>query len=213
MSRIFTIGWRALLLSALVLVLGLPAMVLAQTPQQGPPGSVFAVRAGGFRSFELVESIKLGGVELLGNRTINTDDDGTFTAEGLRVPGLDPGSYVLVVKVGAGNRETSTTRVFEITGPPQVAPRVSIASGLAPLLKADNLRAVFYFRNSSKDWLFYDPRPALTAVSTLAELRDGEIYWNKSRRDQEVRLNGKARRISCANTGTPAENCWNLEVW
>ena len=212
MSRIFTIGWKALLFSASVLV-GLPTMVLAQTPQQGPPGSLFTVRASGFRSFELVESIKLGGVELLGSRTINTDDDGAFTAEDLEVPGLDPGSYALVVKVGAGNRETSTTRVFEITGPQQIAARVSITSGLAPLLEADNLEGVFHFRNASKDWLFYDPRPAFTAVSTLAELRDGEIYWIESRRDQEIRLNGKAQRVSCINTGTPDENCWNILVW
>ena len=212
MSRIFAIGWGALLLSAFVLV-GLPTMAFAQTPQQGPPGSVFTVSAGGFRSFELVESIELGGVELLGSHTIITDDNGAFTAEGLQVPGLDPGSYALVVKVGTGRRETSTVRVFEITGPRQVAARVSIATGLAPLLEANNLEGVFYFRNGSKDWLFYVPRPGFTAVSTLMELRDGEIYWIESRRNQEVRLNGKALRVSCTSTGTPDENCWNLVVW
>ena len=71
------------------------------TPQQGPPGSLFTVRASGFQSFVAVQSIKIGGANVLGNRTINTDADGAFTAVDLQVPGLDPGRYVLFVTVGS----------------------------------------------------------------------------------------------------------------
>ncbi len=186
---------------------------LAQTPRQGPPGSLFTVTAGGFRSFELVESIKLGGIELLGSRTINTDGDGVFTAEDLRVPGLDPGRYALVVAVGTGDHKTTVSNIFEVTGQHRAAASVPLASGLTHLIDADNLVRVFYFQNSTKDWLYYDPRLAFADASTLNDLRDGEIYWIKARRDQEVTLNQKAKRVSCVNAGTTSENCWNLVVW
>ena len=182
-------------------------------PQEGPPGSLFSVSGSGFRSFAVVQSIKLGGLSVLGNRTVNTDSDGNFIAASLLVPGLDPGRYALTVTVGSGSQATSTVAIFEVTALQQDTSSGSPAAGLAPLLDAGNLERVFYFRNSTKDWLFYDPRPAFAAANTLKELRDREIYWLKVRRDQDVTLNGKAQRVSCTNPGTPSENCWNLVVW
>jgi len=190
------------------------AMMIQEAPaRRGPPGFLFTVRASGFRSFEVVESIKLGGKELLGNRTINTNADGAFTAKDLRVPGLDPGRYALIVTVGSGDRETNVTSLFEVTAQERVASGEPPASGLAPLIDAGNLVRVFLFRNSTKDWLFYDPRPAFAAANTLNELFEREIYWIKVSRDQNAILNGKPRNLTCANPGTPSENCWNLVVW
>ncbi len=192
---------------------GLGAM-LPQAPQQGPPGSLFTVRAGGFRSFALVESIKLGGIEvLMGNRSVNTDADGNLIAERLVVPGLDPGIYSLVVTVGSGIYKTTSVSTFEITAHQQNASSVTPSSGLAPLLDADNLVRIFNFENSTKMWRFYDPRPAFAAANTLGELRDRDIYWIEVRRDQEVTLNGKPQRVTCTNEGTLSEDCWNLLVW
>ncbi len=232
LSRIIAVGWRFALISVAALVMAsvsptqiafgsrdnsesAPAMLHQEapaTPQKGPQGSLFTVRGTGFPRFDTVESIKLGGLNVLGNRTINTDADGAFTVE-LQVPGLDPGRYALLVTVGSGDKETIVTSIFEVTGEEQVTSSLSPASGLAPLIDADNLVVVFLFRNSTKDWLFYDPRPAFAAANTLDELRDGEIYWTKVRRDQNATLNGKPRNLTCANAGTTSENCWNLVVW
>ena len=182
-------------------------------PLKGPAGSLFTVSGSGFRSFAVVESIKLGGLNVLGNRTVNTDADGNFIAANLLVPGQDPGIHALVVTVGSGSQETTAVGTFEVTVGQQDASSRSPEAGLAPLLDADNLERVFNFRNSTKDWIFYDPRPAFAASNTLKELRDREIYWLKVRRDQDVTLNGKAKRVSCANKGTASESCWNLVVW
>ena len=150
---------------------------------------------------------------MLGNQTVNTDSDGHFIAASLLVPGLDPGRYALVVTVGTGSQETTAVGIFEVTAQEQGTSSKSPEAGFAPLLDADNLERVFNFRNSTKDWIFYDPRPAFAAANTLKELRNREIYWLKVRRDQDVTLNGKAQRVSCANKGTASENCWNLVVW
>ena len=183
-------------------------------PDQGPPGSLFTVKGAQFLSFAGVESIKLGGREVLGNRTVNTDADGSFTADNLVVPGLEPGSYSLVVTVGTGSQETTAVTIFEVTAQQSLTLQSSSpASALAPLINADNLERVFYFNNSTKDWLFFDPRPAFAAANTLKELRNREIYWLKVRRDQTVTLNGKQQAVNCINEGTAAENCWNLLVW
>jgi hypothetical protein len=183
------------------------------TPPEGPPGSLFTVSASGFRSFAVVAAIKLGGISVLGNQTVNTDSDGRFVAESLLVPGLDPGRYALVVTVGTGSQETTAVGIFEVTAQEQDTSSKSPEAGFAPLLDADNLERAFNFRNSTKDWVFYDPRPAFAAANTLKELRVREVYWLKVRRDQDVTLNGKAQRVSCANKGTASENCWNLVVW
>lgn len=237
--HIIAVSWRYVLLSwmaALVMVSASPTLIAhgnydqasgsskamfpqesgsapVAAPLEGPAGSLFTVSGSGFRSFAVVESIKLGGLGVLGNRTVNTDADGNFIAASLLVPGLDPGIHALVVTVGSGSQETNAVGTFEVTVLQQDTSSGSPEVGLAPLLDADNLERVFNFRNSTKDWIFYDPRPAFAAANTLKELRNREIYWLKVRRDQDVTLNGKAQRVSCANKGTASENCWNLVVW
>lgn len=145
--------------------------------------------------------------------TVNTDADGYFIAADLLVPGLDPGIYALAVTVGTGSQETTAVGIFEVTAQQQDNSSGSLEAGLAPLLDTGNLERVFHFRNSTKDWLFYDPRPEFAAVNTFKELRNGKIYWLKVRVDQSVALNGKAHSVSCKDKGTTSENCWNLVVW
>jgi len=183
-------------------------------PDQGPPGSFFTVSGTQFRYYTVVKSIKLGGSEVLGNRTVNTDADGSFVADNLLVPGLDPGTYSLVITVGTGSRETIAVGNFEVTAQQsQTVQGSSPASALAPLIDADNLVRVFYFNNTTKTWLFFDPRPAFAAVNTLTELLDRKPYWIKVRRNQSVTLNGRGQSVSCANQGTASEDCWNLLGW
>ena len=73
----------------------------------------------------------------------------------------------------------------------------------------DNLVAVFYFDNVSKEWSFYDPRPEFEDLNTLSELIDGEAYWILVEDAvDEVVLNNKSRDLTCSD-----DDCWNLKVW
>ncbi|MFQ6030963.1 MAG: hypothetical protein ACE5Q6_26155, partial [Dehalococcoidia bacterium] len=178
-------------------------------PMQGAPGTRFRISGDDFQPFTPVESITLGGVEILGSRTVNTDGSGRFTVADLTVPDLEAGTYPVIITVGTGSNETTAVVSFKVTGQASVA----VGIGMAPLTNADNLERVFLFDNLTKAWQFFDPRPAFASVNTLTTLDEKKIYWLKIKRDQVVTLNGKQWDLTCINEGTPRQDCWNTIVW
>ena len=105
-------------------------------------------------------------------------------------------------------------RYFRLAGEEALAASSeATGSGLAPLVEADNLERAFSSEPVPKTGFSTTPRLSFTATNTLDELVEREIYWIKVSRNQEVMLNGKARRMSCANAGMTSENCWNIVVW
>lgn len=182
------------------------------SPSSGPPGTRITVSGSGFRSFATVESIVMRGLDILGNRTVNTDGNGQFEVDDLIVPGLDPGIVSLTVKVGTGDLQTTAVGTFEVTeGSGPSGRGVPAEDALAPL--GDALERVFHFDNGTKTWNFYDPREAFSAFNTIDEIVEGRVYWVKVKESATVTLNASRRELTCANRGTPQEDCWNLVVW
>jgi hypothetical protein len=181
-------------------------------PSKGPAGTRITISAGGFRDFAPVESITMGGVDILGNRTVTTGDDGNFQIDGLVVPGLDPGVVAVTIRVGTGIQETTAIGTFEITGPEGSSPGAApVREALEPL--GDALERVFHFDNATKKWSFFDPRPDFLEANTLAEIREGQVYWIKVVRSLSIDLNGRRRDLTCANQGGAPPDCWNVVVW
>lgn len=181
-------------------------------PSKGPAGTRITISAGGFRDFAPVESITMGGVDILGNRTVTTGDDGNFQIDGLVVPGLDPGVVAVTIRVGTGIQETTAIGTFEITGPEGSSPGAApVREALEPL--GDALERVFHFDNGTKTWSFFDPRPEFADINTLNEVVEGEVYWIKVTRSIAISLNSEQRQLSCTDEGTPQQDCWNLVVW
>ena len=114
--------------------------------------------------------------------------------------------------MGTGDLETTAVGTFEVTAPTGSSGAASAADeALAPL--GDALERVFHFDNGTKSWSFFDPRPEFADVNTLNEIVEGEVYWIKVTRSITAPLNFKPRQLSCANEGTPQQDCWNLVVW
>ncbi|HEU0022809.1 MAG TPA: hypothetical protein VFR55_14230, partial [Dehalococcoidia bacterium] len=156
--------------------------------------------------------ITMGGVDILGNRTVSTDGDGNFRIDGLVVPGLDPGVVALTIRVGTGDLETTAIGTFEITGPAGPSEVVTpVREAIEPL--GDALERVFHFENDTKEWSFFDPRPAFSDANNLAEIREGQVYWIKVTRGLTVALNGRQRDLTCANEGSAQPDCWNVVAW
>ena len=92
------------------------------------------------------------------------------------------------------------------TPTPTPAPpaKTPVAQAFQPL--GNKLVRVFYFQNSTKSWLWYDP--ATPDVSTLAEMELGKSYWILVTETVSFELHGHTRKLTCANG-----NCWNLFPW
>ena len=185
----------------------IPEAEVQVAPAQGAIGSGITVTGDGFRTFEGVSSIELGTKNVLGGRVFYTDRDGKLSIEGLIVPGIDPGTYALVVGVGEAEERTTASVNYTVIdeGLPERAP-VAVLEGLEPL--GEKLIRVFRFNNATKAWEFYDPRPEFAEANTITQLFGGNVYWLNITEDLEAVLGGKTRRLTCIEG-----DCWNQIVW
>ena len=122
-------------------------------------------------------------------------------------------SDVVTTSTAVPNRsKTSSTAATLLYGTTMVsaaaAPTLGPSSGaslaLAPLTSADNLLRVWNFSNATKEWFFYDPRPAFSAANTLTEMVPGQPYWIMVVGNQSTILNGNSRSLYAG---------WNLIPW
>ena len=186
-----------------------PAATIEVSPAEGQPGDEVSLTVTGMPVYAEVDEITIGGARVGTAQDFRTDREGDVTADGLAIPGLDPGTYSVVMKVGSG--DTQTVAIGSITVQLEV-----VAGAVAQLPSAlevlgDNLAAVFYFDNVSKEWSFYDPREEFADLNTLSGMISGQAYWILvGEAVDEVVLNGRTREggLSCSNG-----DCWNLVVW
>ena len=180
-----------------------PEAIITVEPALAAPGDSLTLTVNGMPVHASVDSITIGGREALGNLNINTDRDGTVMAEGIVVPGLDPGIFSVQLEVN------------DIVAIGQVEVVAEGPRGLALPLPAaldelgDNLKRVFYFHGVDKTWSFFDPRDEFADLNTLTEMIEGEPYWILvSDNVDDVVLNNKTRAFTCVGG-----DCWNQLVW
>ena len=127
----------------------IPEAEVQVAPNQGAIGSEITITGEGFRTFEGVSSIELGTKNVLGARVFYTDRDGKLDIGPFLVPGIDPGTYALVVGVGEAEERTTASVNYTVIdeGLPQRAP-VAVLEGLEPL--GEKLIRVFRFNNATK---------------------------------------------------------------
>ena len=115
-----------------------------------------------------MSGIELGTKNVLGARVFYTDRDGKLDIGPFLVPGIDPGTYALVVGVGEDEERTTASVNYTVIdeGLPQRAP-VAVLEGLEPL--GEKLVRVFRFNNATKTWEFYDPRPEFAEANTITQ--------------------------------------------
>jgi hypothetical protein len=189
----------------------IPRSGISIEPPRGPIGTPVTITGQGFKRFDTVSTIEIGGLGVLGGRTINTDDRGAFTVEGVVVPGLDTGVHSVEVTVGSGASRVTANTTFQVAETAVAGVPTAVNQAVEPL--ADNLVRVFHFNNNTKEWVFFDPRPEFAQASTLDQFVEGQPYWIRVSENQTVQLGGQQRNLTCVNFGTPQEDCWNLNVW
>ena len=184
-----------------------PAATISISPTQGQPGDDVSMSVTGMPVYTEVEEITIGGATVGGSLDLRTDRDGALTAKGVTIPGLDPGTYSVVMKVGSDANQTVAIGSIEVLLEEVAGARAVLPAALSEL--GDNLVAVFYFDNVSKEWSFFDPRPEFAELNTLDGLIQGQAYWILvGEAVSEVVLNDRTRNLTCSNG-----DCWNLQVW
>ena len=180
-----------------------PASTIEVIPAEAQPGDMISVSATNLPVYTAADHVKIGGTQL-DIRNANTGIDGSITIDNLLVPGLDPGTYSVLLDVNG------TIAIGSLT----VQPEDTTAGARAELPGAtealgDSLVRVFHFNGVDKSWDFYDPRDEFAELNTLTNLVNGEPYWVLVSEGQEdVVLNNKARTLTCVGG-----DCWNQLVW
>jgi len=183
----------------------IPEGLITIEPGRGVSGSLVTVRGEGFRTFETVSKVEFGGLGTLGGRTVNTDANGDFLIEQLLVPGLDPGIHAVKVEVSTGSNRTTSSTSFEILESGLIGAPTPVDEFYA---MSDSLLRIFWFDNSSKEWLFNDRSPDFADVNDLDELVSGGVYWILIDQDLTLDVLGVLIELTCIG-----DNCWNLTNW
>ena len=181
-----------------------PAAIITIEPAEGQPGDHITLSVDGMPVYQQVDRVEIGGRSVLPVGNFSTDSNGDVTVTDVLIPGLDPGTYSVLLDV------EDTIAIGELNVLAESA-AVGAAAALPGAVEAlgDNLVAIFYFDDVGKEWSFYDPRPEFSDLNTLSEMVSGQAYWVLvSETVEDVVLNNKVRSLTCRG-----DDCWNLEVW
>ena len=181
----------------------IPAATITVDPADAQPGDLVSLSATDLKPYTSADEVKIGGSEINFDPA-NTDIDGNITLTDLLVPGLDPGTYSVVLKVD------ETVAIGEINVLAEDSARGAGAELPDALMDlGDSLVRVFHFNGVDKSWDFYDPRADFADLNTLTTMVNGEPYWILVSEGQEdVVLNNRARTLTCVGG-----DCWNQIVW
>ncbi len=181
-----------------------PAAIITIEPAEGQPGDRITLSVDGMPVYQQVDRVEIGGRSVMPVGNFSTDSNGDVTVDGVLIPGLDPGTYSVLLDV------EDTIAIGELNVLAESA-AVGAAAALPDAVSelGDSLVAIFYFDDVGKEWSFYDPRPEFSDLNTLSEMVSGEAYWILvSETVEDVVLNNKSRSLTCRG-----DDCWNLEVW
>jgi len=181
-----------------------PAAIINVEPAEGQPGDHINLSVDGMPIYQQVARVEIGGRNVRPVGNFSTDATGSVTVDDVLIPGIDPGTYSVLLEVDdtIAIGELSVLAEAGVIGPAAELPGAVEDLG-------DNLVAIFHFDDVGKVWSFYDPRPEFSDLNTLTELVNGEAYWVLvSETVEDVVLNNKSRTLTCRG-----DDCWNLEVW
>ena len=180
-----------------------PAATVTVTPTSAQPGDMVNLSATDMPVYASADYVKIGGT-VFNDPGANTDIDGNITIDGILVPGLDPGTYSVVINVDG------TVAIGELNVLAEDSARgagAQLPEALTDL--GDSLVRVFHFNGVDKSWDFYDPRADFADLNTLTTMVNGEPYWILVSEGREnVVLNNRARTLTCVGG-----DCWNQLVW
>ena len=180
-----------------------PQGTVAFGAASGAEGSMLSISAEGFARYTSVDEVMFGDRDITPSPKPSTDTTGDVEFD-VRIPGSDPGIYIIKVKVS----EVTATQTFTVVSGSGVVDG-SVDSILANVISEDALDRVFKFNNETKDWQWYISDPAFASTNNLAGLSSGDLVWIKVSKSVTADILGTSVTLSCINEGMENEDCWN----
>ena len=179
-----------------------PAANVTVIPNQAQPGDTISLSATDMKPYAEADYVKVGGTAY-NDPGANTDINGNITIDDVLVPGLDPGTYSVIINVDG----TVAIGELEVLAEGPTGQSATLPEAVETV--GDQLVRVFYFNGVDKTWSFFDPRPEFEGLNTLTSIVNGQPYWILVSEDVEnVLLNNKTRNLTCVGG-----DCWNQLVW
>ncbi len=169
----------------------------------GAEGSLLTINAEGFARYTSVSEVMFGDRDITPSPKPSTSTTGDVEFE-VRIPGSDPGIYIIKVEVA----DVTATQTFTVVSGSGVVDG-SVDSILANVISEDALDRVFKFDNMTKDWQWYINDPAFASTNNLAGLSSGDLVWIKVSKSVTADILGTSTSLSCINEGAENEDCWN----
>ena len=169
----------------------------------GAEGSLLTITAEGFARYTSVDEVMFGDRDITPSPKPSTDTTGDVEFQ-VRIPGSDPGIYIIKVEVS----DVSATQTFTVVSGSGVVDG-SVDSILANVISEDALDRVFKFDNMTKEWQWYINDPAFSSTNNLAGLSSGDLVWIKVSKSVTADILGTSTTLTCINEGMENEDCWN----
>ena len=133
-----------------------PAATVTVTPNQAQPGDIISLSATDMKPYAEADYVKIGGTSY-NDPGANTDIDGNITIEDVLVPGLDPGTYSVIIDVDG----TVAIGELEVLAEGPTGQSATLPEAVETV--GDELVRMFYFNGVDKTWSFFDPSPSSPA--------------------------------------------------
>ena len=177
-----------------------PGATITLSASEGEPGDTVTVTGEGFKAFQSISRLDIGGVDVIPSPKPATNNLGAFTAT-ILVPDLDLGTHSIEAQFGEEGSASGATVASAIFNLVEAATEpmmpgmmmneaMAPAMAFAPVVAEDNLVKVFHFDPATQNeapnygWTIYDARPLFMATNTLDTVTPGGYYFLQVTSDQ-----------------------------
>ena len=181
-----------------------PQGTVAFSATRGGEGSSLTITANGFARYTRVDLVEFGDREITPSPHPSTDTNGNAEFS-VRIPGSDPGIYIIRVEID----QVVATSTFTVVSGSGVSDG-AVATVLGNVISEDALDRIFRFDNTTKMWEWYISDPAFASTNNLGGLSSGDLVYIKVTKDVSADILGASTTLTCTNAGTDTEDCWNL---
>ena len=169
-----------------------PGATITLSASEGKAGDTLTVTGEGFKGFQSITELTIGGQDVIPSPKPATNNVGTFTTT-ILVPFLEIGTHSVEAQFGdegTASGATVASAIFAVVdeSADSMMPMTPVGAAAAPadafaeVIAEDNLIAVYHFDPATQNeapnygYTFYDARPLFMSGNNLESIEPGQFY-------------------------------------